>query len=322
MLDLLENFNELWRQKEVDKQLKSGKKSIVYSVFSEDSRAHNKNQDDDEYYEDDYDYDEDAEDDEDLDDFVEDDDYDDDDSFIDYDFDEDNNGFVSRPKNLKNKKFNKKRNKNKKNKQDAAAGIDIPSVVGKNYTYDNAICAFLNLVCEALSIDKSIPNELNLIKKSALRVIGFNLYNEEAKIKPSFVVLELHEIVCDECNTVSTVDVFRSFNNDIKGWVCDCGSLFDKSFIENKLIDWLQKNVDYYMTQDMYCKDCKMVKMDYMNKLCECGGVFVKARSSIQTYFESELNRNFNNFQKLAQCAKLPILEYYVQSFTAMKIKC
>lgn len=76
-----------------------------------------------------------------------------------------------------------------------------------------------------------------------------------------------------------------------------------------KLNDWLQRNLDYYLTQDMYCNTCRMVKTDYLGKICECGGQFVKSKMSVQLPFEIEMKRGFANFKQLAQHAKLSLLE-------------
>ena len=121
---------------------------------------------------------------------------------------------------------------------------------------------------------------------------------------------------------MSTIDIFRSYIKEYKGWVCECGASFDKSIIEMKLNEWLQKQIDYHLSQDLYCDSCKMVKMDYLKKICDCGGYYVKTKDKIISYntiFLDEVKRNFVNFKKLAQDAKMPLLEYYVESLVATK---
>ena len=69
--------------------------------------------------------------------------------------------------------------------------------------------------------------------------------------------------------TASNLSACRSY------WKCrKCDEEYNKSYIEDRLIDEIQRRTMYYSLQDLKCMKCHAVKQRNLNRHCACAGNF------------------------------------------------
>jgi DNA polymerase epsilon subunit 1 len=68
-------------------------------------------------------------------------------------------------------------------------------------------------------------------------------FSEESTFREPCLTLELANLVCNECSQVTThMDVLRE-----QQWSChNCRTPYDLSYMEDRICDWLERNVAFY----------------------------------------------------------------------------
>ena len=88
--------------------------------------------------------------------------------------------------------------------------------------------------------------------------------------------------VCQHCQLARDLDLCkdpglllaRSETKD-SVWPCPaCRHPIDKTIVEGKLIDILQRQIASYAMQDLRCQRCNQVKASNMALHCECSGAY------------------------------------------------
>lgn len=137
-------------------------------------------------------------------------------------------------------------------------------------------------------LDEAFQMEANQVKMNLLRMIHCKEFSAEAQegIEPSLVLI-IPDVICSTCRRCSDLDicrdpslndefVYRNTDTTITGsWLCpDCDAVLNKSDIEHRLLDLVNRRLISYQMQDLKCKQCKMVKNSVVSKYCDCTGAF------------------------------------------------
>ncbi len=89
-----------------------------------------------------------------------------------------------------------------------------------------------------------------------------------------------------KCNHCRDIDLCRdpysnlsTQENEAKskqiGWYCfNCNEFYDTKQIEYNLIESLHTKIMSYVTQDIKCTKCNEVRAGYLQKYCECTGIY------------------------------------------------
>ncbi len=98
------------------------------------------------------------------------------------------------------------------------------------------------------------------------------------------------------CSNTRDIDFCRDKKILSHKWKCEeCGTMYDKDFIEFSLIQKVKKILDYYFNQDLQCCKCRTQKSELAFAVCKCAGEFKETFSKV--FFVEKSNiRNLNDF--------------------------
>ncbi|XP_033227375.1 DNA polymerase epsilon catalytic subunit A isoform X2 [Belonocnema kinseyi] len=152
-------------------------------------------------------------------------------------------------------------------------------------------------ICEVLSLDKEVTEEVNTLKENLLRLVNVSMYSDEAEWKDPCVSYTLPEVICQGCNHTRDIDLsrdnYRAFENDRQVWKCPiCEMSYDNDEIEMALIDILNRKTMGYVLQDLQCRRCLEVKKENIRELCPCGGDFKTMISKEEMIQFATVHRN------------------------------
>jgi DNA polymerase epsilon subunit 1 len=172
---------------------------------------------------------------------------------------------------------------------------------------------FIKSLCKILSVDSTIEEELNGIKKNMLRLVGIGEFSDLAVWKDTSNSYVLNEVICKACNHCRDLDLLkdkhRALKNDNPVWLCaQCFVNYDTDEIEVRLIDSMNRKIMSYMLQDLKCVRCKEIKQDNITEYCHCAGSWdtLIPRSEILNLMET--------FQNVAEDYNMSLLRHHTQS--------
>lgn len=81
-----------------------------------------------------------------------------------------------------------------------------------------------------------------------------------------YIEILLEGILCSSCSKIWSIDLFKELRSEGEQscWQCECGDSFSSELIEARVIEWVNKHLAYYNYQDLYCSNCKMVRVNSM----------------------------------------------------------
>jgi DNA polymerase epsilon subunit 1 len=144
---------------------------------------------------------------------------------------------------------------------------------------DGPAIEFIKALCKILTIDPSIAQELDSLRKNMLRLVGLGEFSEKAIWKDPGKSYILTEIICQACNHCRDVDLLKDKHRAMKDgspvWLCaQCYVNYDTDEIEKRLIDSLNRKLMSYTLQDLQCTRCQQIKQDNIMEYCACAGSY------------------------------------------------
>lgn len=156
----------------------------------------------------------------------------------------------------------------------------FPVLPGSYLPFNNPALEFIKSVCKILSLDSSITNQVNKLKRDLLRLIDVGEFSEEAQFKDPCRSYIVPEIICRNCNFCRDLDLCKdpSISQDgtvLLKWCCtNCQVAYESEAIEMALVEALKKKMMAYTLQDLVCSKCKGVKEANMPIYCSCARDF------------------------------------------------
>jgi len=179
---------------------------------------------------------------------------------------------------------------------------EFPILPGSYLTLNNPALEFIKTVTHVLSLEEIIDSEVKILRKGLLRIINIGEFAEESKFKNPCLSFVLNDVICGYCNFCVDMDILRDPNLMNEKWNCiQCGHEYDKSQIEGRLVEILQKKTLNYQLQDLICEKCKQVKdSNCVNSCSVCkNGKFV-CKISPETFKQSiVVFRNIASYHKM-----------------------
>ncbi|KAI7607110.1 DNA polymerase epsilon catalytic subunit [Hortaea werneckii] len=133
---------------------------------------------------------------------------------------------------------------------------------------------------QVLSLDKTITLEARLLRKELLQLFEIREFSAEGAFTNPSTSLCIKQLSCPECCVPKDIDLCR--DSDLVPTdsqqptllpTCDnCGALFDRLAIEEKLLGDIQKLTVQWMTQDLRCKKCARIRTNEFMEHCACAG--------------------------------------------------
>ncbi|KAM9811154.1 DNA polymerase epsilon catalytic subunit A [Neosynchiropus ocellatus] len=156
----------------------------------------------------------------------------------------------------------------------------FPNLPGSHLMLNNPALEFIKYVCQVLSLDGNIVNQVNKLKRDLLRLVDVGEFSEDAQFRDPCNSYILPEVICHNCNFCRDLDLCKdpSVAQDgsvLPQWFCsNCQAQYETESIEMSLVEALQKKLMSYSLQDLACNKCKGVKEANMPLYCRCAGDF------------------------------------------------
>ncbi|KAG2382234.1 hypothetical protein C9374_005436 [Naegleria lovaniensis] len=136
---------------------------------------------------------------------------------------------------------------------------------------------FVNALCHLLSIDLFIRDEVNVLKRSLLKLLGVKEFSPESIFKRTQHSFKLPDMICSYCSSCFDLELGKGHDH---GFKCQhCTSDFDKNLIEGKLIDFTQNKMISYQLQDLQCSRCSQINPNNVMERCTCSGKWIPAQA-------------------------------------------
>ncbi|XP_026280416.1 DNA polymerase epsilon catalytic subunit 1 [Frankliniella occidentalis] len=183
----------------------------------------------------------------------------------------------------------------------------FPQLPGAHLKLINPALEFVKAVCKVLSLDTSVSEEVDILRKNLLRLIKVGNFSDLAEWKDPCISFVLPEVICKGCNHCRDVDLckdnYRAEEEGRPVWKCPmCNNSYDNTEIEHMLIDTINRKVMACILQDLQCKKCLQIKMENMPEYCSCAGEFYTLLS------KSDLGLHLSTFRSIAEHFNMPLL--------------
>lgn len=136
----------------------------------------------------------------------------------------------------------------------------LPPLLREDARPGNPALEFIKNISVVLELDQEVESEVHGLKRSLLAQVGVAEYARAAQWVnpcPRFILPDVFCVECSETRDVNLCyvppkdDVEDDFD---KMWVCgDCGTPYDVSAIQRRLISLLQRKLARYQLQDVRC---------------------------------------------------------------------
>ncbi|KAK0148516.1 DNA polymerase epsilon catalytic subunit A [Merluccius polli] len=194
----------------------------------------------------------------------------------------------------------------------------FPSLPGSHLPLNNPALEFIKYVCQVLSLDVNITNQVNKLKRDLLRLVDVGEFSDQAQFRDPCSSYILPEVICHSCNFCRDLDLCKdpSVAQDgavLPQWFCsNCQVQYETESIEMSLVEALQKKFMSYTLQDLACVKCKGVKEANMPLYCKCAGEFEL------TFSAKSFSEQIKVFQSIASHYNMSFLEETIDWLLSM----
>ncbi|XP_020776588.1 DNA polymerase epsilon catalytic subunit A [Boleophthalmus pectinirostris] len=194
----------------------------------------------------------------------------------------------------------------------------FPVLPGSYLPLNNPALEFIKYVCQVLSLDLNITNQMNKLKRDLLRLVDVGEFSDDAQFRDPCQSYVLPEVICHHCNFCRDLDLCKdpSIAQDgsvLPQWFCsNCQAQYETESIEMALVEALQKKLMSYTLQDLVCSKCKGVKEANMPLYCNCAGDFEL------TFSTKSFSEQITVFQNIASHYNMSFLGETIEWLLAM----
>ena len=219
-----------------------------------------------------------------------------------------------------------------------------------NLSIDEVSLEFIKYICQVLSLDYTISDNIRALKKNLLKMIDVKDFSTKSKFVNPCLTFVLTDVSCQFCRQTRDVDLCRDWhtapkeylekiykgnnhnnnsnnNNNSEGGgeeedssfnlrcrANNCARIYNKDVIESMLIQVVRRRETAYQMQDILCIQCGKAKMDQMSQNCNCSGTYKNKQS--RKHFISNLKvfeniANYYGFNFLEDTVRWLIYGYH-----------
>jgi DNA polymerase epsilon subunit 1 len=216
-----------------------------------------------------------------------------------------------------------RRQRNESMHEDLAQDWAFPVLPGSHVKMSNPVLELIKSIMQVLSLDKTITLEARLLRKDLLKMFEIREFSAEGAFTNPSSTLSLKQFSCPDCCVPRDIDLCRDSDlvpildgdNDkqrVLAPVCEnCGAVFDRLAVEEKLLGEVQKMAVQWMTQDLKCAKCARIRSNEFMDHCGCAGEWV------MTVKKEDLVKTLRNFQGVAKFYSLVLLGGVVEAAIA-----
>ncbi|XP_063387130.1 DNA polymerase epsilon catalytic subunit 1 isoform X2 [Cydia fagiglandana] len=166
---------------------------------------------------------------------------------------------------------------------------------------------FVNALCKVISLDPKLDEQITLVRRNLLRLIGVGEFSAAAEWRDPCASCVLTELICKVCNHCRDLDLCRETDiasvDDVPVCVCPtCGAAYDNQELEWRLIEAMDRRALAYTLQDLICSRCHQVKRENLSTVCDCAGNFGPLVPV------KEVHSQLETFKSIAEYYKMPLL--------------
>ncbi|KAK3068218.1 DNA polymerase epsilon catalytic subunit [Teratosphaeriaceae sp. CCFEE 6253] len=187
----------------------------------------------------------------------------------------------------------------------------FPSLPGSHLNPQNPVLELVKSIMQVLSLDKTITLEARMLRKELLHLFEIREFSAEGGFANPSTSLTIKQLSCPECTVPRDVDLCRDngltladAQQPVLVVKCgDCGALFDRLAIEERLLGEIQKMAVQWMTQDLKCRKCQRIRTNEFMDHCACAGEWTT------TLKRDEMVKQLRVYDKVAGFYGLKMLE-------------
>ncbi|XP_026760531.2 DNA polymerase epsilon catalytic subunit 1 [Galleria mellonella] len=166
---------------------------------------------------------------------------------------------------------------------------------------------FVNAVCKVFSLDTNVEDEVTLLRRNLLRLVGVGEFSSAAEWTDPCASCVVGEIICKVCNRCRDLDLCRDpgmhLLDGVPVCVCPtCNTPYDNQELEWRLIETMNRRAMTYTLQDLICSRCHQVKRENLSMVCDCAGDFTLMVPV------KEIHSQLATFKTIAEYYKMPLL--------------
>ena len=189
----------------------------------------------------------------------------------------------------------------------------FPQLPGSHLKLTHPALEFVKALCKVLSLDNSISEETNQLRRNLLKLIGVGEFSDLADWRDPCISFILPEVICKQCNHCRDIDLCKDPHVSQENqpvWLCasnECQTPYDTQEIEHQLIDAINRKIMGYTLQDLQCLKCKGIKMMNLTTHCSCAGKFKTLQDG------GEIRKLLRTFKSIAVHYNMPLLQEVVE---------
>ncbi|GAA5932437.1 hypothetical protein JCM1841_000581 [Sporobolomyces salmonicolor] len=187
--------------------------------------------------------------------------------------------------------------------KDDPEAFQFPVLPGSHLKLKNPVLEFIKTTCAVLALSKDVGEEVVVLKRNLLDLIGVREFAKEAVFHNPCLPFKVPMVVCKSCNSIRDLDLCRNIAFLVKDhpWTCErCSAEYDRAAIEALIIESLQRRVVSYQLQDLRCGRCKTMKAENLRSHCDCSGEYVMAETKQELLRRLQVTANVAEFHKLS----------------------
>lgn len=171
--------------------------------------------------------------------------------------------------------------------EDLVQDWTFPSMPGSHLDLQNPVLELVKSIMQVLSLDKTITLEARLLRKELLHLFEIREFSPAGAFANPSTSLRVPQLSCPECCVPKDLDLCRDDslglpsdggNEHVLVAKCDneqCGAMFSRLQIEERLLADVQRLAVQWMTQDLKCKKCARIRTNEFMEHCACAGEWV-----------------------------------------------
>ncbi|KAJ1731895.1 DNA polymerase epsilon catalytic subunit [Coemansia biformis] len=200
-----------------------------------------------------------------------------------------------------------------------SAAALFPRLPGAQARRDDVALEFIKHVTTVFALDVPATNFVRVLRRNLLTLVEVGEFAREAQFVNPCARLVLPRVVCDFCNFCRDMDFCRDADLlPAQGaelpadWAClGCGCAYDRTRIEERLVEQLHEQLLAYQMQDLVCVKCRLMKQDNFSLQCTgCAGKYrptidpAAVREQVRVYLDVAALNGLAMLHDLAQWAQ------------------
>ncbi|KAJ2953419.1 hypothetical protein O0L34_g1009 [Tuta absoluta] len=166
---------------------------------------------------------------------------------------------------------------------------------------------YVTAVCKVLSLHSALQDEVTLLRRNLLRLIGVGEFSARAEWVEPCASCVLGEVICKVCNHCRDLDLCRDTHtateHNVPVCLCPtCGTAYDNQELEWRLVEDMNRRAMTYTLQDLVCTRCHQVKRENLATVCDCAGEFALMVGA------SDVRAQLDTYTTIAHYYKMPLL--------------